>query len=672
MRVLALVVAVMSNGAVAVLLRTEQSSRSPVKKVLSMLQAMQLKVKSEGQEHSGVFDKYTCFCKNSQATLQDQQRQAEGALPQLRSRVREMGAMWASLDSEIQQHKQERNDGKKVIARATEIRDKESQQYLQDEQSQREIIQSLRQAVQSLTAGQQGVFLQTKSAETLRSLSLSADMTTSDRDMLSSFLSQGDSLVPSNTNALLGMLKQMQEETSKDFGEMQKMEMQRIAEHRSLMDANSKQLSAAMQAIEEKMNRLMELKIELTKVKADLKITEENAKQTASFSTNLAASCEEKKLEWQSFEVARVQEMEALAKLVTFLDSGEVREVMRNATKSPALVQTAAEEIPAPAPSLSFLQLGAGAAQDAWPNSGGLDLVELAMRRKPGGIKGVVGKIDTMRDVLQQQGQSDEEHRLYCQAKLAKADAAKADKTHDIDDATSIMATLVNELGTVGTEIQNSQEQLNALDQQVQQTTSDRKQEHLLVVHGRTANTAAADVLDMAQKRLAKFYASSLYQSSAVSTHVAGKSSATKTASAEHVKSHNKKGSPSEMFMLFKGVQDIITNKISLIAKSDVSGQERYESFVRHSNAQKDLTLKNLGSKQEAKAELEVALQKSREGIRSKNEVLSAIEDEIRGLHADCDFLLKNFELRRDARQTEQQSLARAKGTLEATAEDGE
>lgn len=671
MLVLALVVAMMSNGAVAVLLRTEQSSRSPVKKVLSMLQAMQLKVKSEGQEHSAVFDKYTCFCKKSQATLQDQQRQAEGALPQLRSRVREMGAMWASLDSEIEQHKQERNDGKKVIARATEIRDKESQQYLQDEQSQREIIQSLRQAVQSVAAGQQGVFLQTKSSETLRRLSLSADMTTSDRDMLSSFLSQGDSLVPSNNNALLGMLKQMQEETSKDFEEMQKMEMQRIAEHRSLMDANSKQLSAAMQAIEEKMNRLMELKVELTKVKADLKMTVENAKQTASFSTDLAASCEEKKLEWQSFEVARVQEMEALAKLVTFLDSGEVREVMRNATKSVALVQTA-EEIPAPAPTLSFLQLGADAAQDAWPNGRGLDLIELAMRRKPGGIKGVVGKIDTMRDVLQQQGQSDEEHQLYCQAKLAKANAAKADKTHDIDDATAIMATLVNELGTVGTEIQNSQEQLTALDQQVQQTTSDRKQEHLLVVHGRTANTAAADVLDMAQKRLAKFYASSLYQSSAVSTHVAGKSSATKTASAEHVKSHNKKGSPSEMFMLFKGVQDIIKNKISLIAKSDVSGQERYESFVRHSNAQKDLTLKNLGSKQEAKAELEVALQKSREGLRSKNEVLSAIEDEIRGLHADCDFLLKNFDLRRDARQTEQQSLARAKGTLEATAEDGE
>lgn len=665
----ALAFALMLNGATAVSIRS-QASKSPVKKVLSLLQNMQLKVKAEGLEHSAVFDKYACFCKKSQTTLQDQQRQVEEALPQLRSRVREMGATRASLDSEIQQHNQMRDDGKKVIARAAEIRDKESQQYFQDEQSQKEIIQSLRQAIQSLAAGQQGVFLQTKSAETLRRLSLSADMTTSDRDMLSSFLSQGDSLAPSNTNGLLAMLKQIEEETSTDYEHMKKQEMQRIAEHRSLMDANSKQLSAAMQAIEEKMNRLMELKVEFVKVKADLKIAEESAKETASFSADLATSCQDKKQEWQTFEATRVEEMEALAKLVTFLDSGEIRNVIQSAKNSSALVQTANETM-SPASTLSFLQLADGAAQDAWPRGEGLDLIELAMRQKPGAIKGVVGKIDTMRDVLQKQGQSDEEHRLYCEAKLSKASAAKEDKNRDIDDATSIMATLVNELGTVGTEIQALQEQLTALDQQVQQTTSDRKEEHMLVVHGRTDNAAAADVLDLAQKHLAKSHASSLYQASKATAHVAGKSSGTKKDSADQANSHNEKG-PSEMFKLFQAAQDIIKQKLSLLAKSDKSGQARYESFVRHSNAKKDLTLKNLGSKQEAKAELEVALEKSKEGIRSKREVLSAIEDEIRGLHADCDFLLKNFELRRDARKTEQESLARAKGTLQATVEDGD
>jgi len=49
----------------------EQSSvnANPIRKVVTMLQNMQKKVSTEGEKEKALFDKFMCYCKNSDSTL---------------------------------------------------------------------------------------------------------------------------------------------------------------------------------------------------------------------------------------------------------------------------------------------------------------------------------------------------------------------------------------------------------------------------------------------------------------------------------------------------------------------------------------------------------------------------------------------------------------------------
>merc|ERR1719446_1994497 len=48
-----------------------EQSLNPIRKVVSLLQAMQKKVTEEGEKETDLYNKYMCYCKNSGKTLGD-------------------------------------------------------------------------------------------------------------------------------------------------------------------------------------------------------------------------------------------------------------------------------------------------------------------------------------------------------------------------------------------------------------------------------------------------------------------------------------------------------------------------------------------------------------------------------------------------------------------------
>ncbi|CAJ1361731.1 unnamed protein product [Effrenium voratum] len=302
---------------------------NPVKKVIEMLETMQRKVKSEAAEKEKAFNKYICYCKSTTTTLNSQLAQAEQALPQLQSRVQEVAALQGSLESELAQHKKDGVEAQKAIASASELRQKEAQAFLKDSESQKESVDSVAAAIRALEQGQAESFLQTGSAAVLRRLSLSADMTTRDRDLLSSFLAT-DSSQPSGSQ-ILGMLKQMKEEMSSSLNEMMGAEQQRIVEHQSLMEAKQKQQQVAMKAMEEKMLRLGELKVETQVLKGDLKDQTEGQKENQQFASDLDKTCSDKQQAWSRYQASEAEELRALSETVQLLSKDEVREKVQAA-----------------------------------------------------------------------------------------------------------------------------------------------------------------------------------------------------------------------------------------------------------------------------------------------------------------------------------------------------
>jgi len=634
-----------------------------------MLESLEKKVRSEGDEKKKVYDKYMCYCKDTSESLNLQLAEAAKSLPQLRSQAQEVSALQISLESEIGQHKKDRDEAKSAISSAAEIRKKEADAFLKDSQSQQESVDSLTAAIQALQQNRAASFLQTTGAVVLRRLSLSADMTTRNRDLLASFLSSG---VPSDQ--VLGMLKQMKEDMGSDLEDMKSTEKKRLAEHASLMEAKRKQQEVAMKAMEEKMLRLGELKVEQQVLQDDLKDQTEAQKENSEFATALKKTCEEKEKAWSQYQASQAEELQALTETVDFLSKDQVRDTIRDATSTALLSTRARTSVdglsPVPA-ALSFMQVSESQAIG--------DSLEQALRGQGGrGMGDVLRHIDDLHDVLDQEQASDEDRQKYCETKLRQATAAKSNKQREAEDAKSIIATYQNELDTVVGQIGSLKARMEDLDKQVAKTTSARQAERTAFEKSRDTNHAALELLAVAEKRLERFYATSLVQASEKALgQVASAQDTSSSLAASRSRSppptadlsyQTQGGGATRVLQLFNTIKADVQKQNAMLESEDAIGQLEYENLVKNSNEKKMADNRSLGSKEAAKAELEADLQRSRQGLRSLNEVLTALDEEIRMLHKQCDFLLKNFDLREDARRAEKRSLTRAKAVLEAAA----
>lgn len=629
------------------------SHRNPIAKITGMLESLEKKVRREGDEKQKVYDKYMCYCKETSASLNLQLAEVAKSLPQLRSQTQEVSALQMSLESEIAQHKKDRDEAKSAIGSAAEIRKKEADTFLKDSQSQQEAVNSLTSAIGALEQNRAASFLQTTGASVLQRLSLSADMTSRNRDLLASFLSSGS--VPSGQ--VLGMLKQMKEDMGSDLKDMQTAEKKRLAEHLSLMEAKQKQQEVAMKAMEEKMLRLGELKVEMQVMKDDMKDQTEAQKENLEFATALNKT-EEKQQAWNEYQAAQAEELQALTETVQFLSQDQVSDTLK-AVSTSALVDTGvARTRRAEALSLSFLQTSEVEATG--------DSFELALRGQRGqGMDDVLRHIDDLHEVLDKEQASDEERQTYCETKLRRAANAKSTKQREVEDATSIIATFQNELDTVKGQIGSLQARMEELDQQVAKTTSARQAERAVFEKSRDTNNAAMELLEIAEKRLRRYYAASLVQRSKADTSSSSKVRSMSHSAPEADLSYQKQGGGAlRVLELFHVLKADVQKQTSMLVSEDSIGQSEYENLVKNSNQKKMADNRSLGSKQAAKAELEADLQRSREGLRSSNQVLTALEEEVRNLHQQCDFLLKNFDLREDARRAEKRSLTRAQAVL--------
>merc|ERR1719161_1601169 len=92
--------------------------------------------------------------------------------------------------------------------------------------------------------------------------------------------------------------------------------------------------------------------------------------------------------------------------------------------------------------------------------------------------------------------------------------------------------------------------------------------------------------------------------------------------------------------------------------------QEDYEQFMSDSADKRAADSKSIEEKEAAKAGLEVDLQNMGEEQKAKTAEAMATDEKISNLHLECDWLIKNFELRKEARAGEIEALKQAKAVL--------
>jgi len=677
---------------------------NPMRRVISMLQLMQKKVTEEGKRESEIYSEYKCYCKTGSGDLAKSISAAEAKVPQVESGLGEARALKKQLESDLAQHKADRADAKDAVAKATAMREKEAAAFAKESSDLKTNIAALGKAIVALEKGAYGSFLQSAGALRLRKLAVDVDMSSVDRDLLTSFLSQGQSAgyVPRGTQ-IIGILKQMKDTIEKSLADVNGTEEQGIKDYDALVAAKEKEIRANTMAIESKLQRHGEVGTEIVSLEADLDDTTKSLMEDRKFLADLETGCKTKEAEWDARSQMRSQELAAIAEAVKVLSDDDALELFKKTLPSPALLQTEAS-------SQQVRRQALAALRARGHRSSALELVAVALSGRAGGsFDKVVKMIDDMVALLGKEQAADDDKKAYCEAELDRSEDEKksldlkaSDLAKAIDEATSAKEAVEEEIKALEAGIKE-------LDKQVAKGTEIRKEENADYTSTMAANGAAKKLIGIAINHLAKFYTPKLYKAppkrelteseritenmgvtlpptaapggiantgvtylqgapvlAQVADHravaVAGVAPPPppETWEAYAMKTEEHGGVVALMNML---VADL-DKEIQSMTVDEKDAQTEYEAFIADSAAKRTADSKSVADKEAARADLEADIQKMSAEKKSTTMEAMAKAEFIHGLHQECDWLVANFEARKQARAGEVSSLKDAKAVL--------
>merc|ERR1719277_213127 len=111
-------------------------------------------------------------------------------------------------------------------------------------------------------------------------------------------------------------------------------------------------------------------------------------------------------------------------------------------------------------------------------------------------------------------------------------------------------------------------------------------------------------------------------------------------------------------------LRDDLAKEVQETEVNEKEAQSEYETFMADSAAKRADDTKSIANKEATKADLGADIQKmtAEKGATMKEAMATA--EYIKDLHLDCDWLITNFQARKDARAGEVESLKNAKAVL--------
>merc|ERR1719313_2837123 len=115
--------------------------------------------------------------------------------------------------------------------------------------------------------------------------------------------------------------------------------------------------------------------------------------------------------------------------------------------------------------------------------------------------------------------------------------------------------------------------------------------------------------------------------------------------------------------MIEKLIQD--AGKLKADAtKEEGEAQAAYEAFIADTNAGVEALQKEVGTKTKTLAKVEKHKLQVQGDIKDTTKELESLSKLTGDLHKDCDYIVKNFDVRQDARAKETEALQQAKQIL--------
>jgi len=697
-----------------------------VTRVINLLKDMSKTLNTEQDEDESLHDKLACWCNNNNYEKSQAIEASEAKISELTATIEELTAKDAELESSIKELEAEVAANKKTLDEATAMREKEQKEFHGGETDSIQAIENLKAALtvlakhhgsgpESTVAGgpvfksesDSWALLQSKKDtpwsdhDNVRALhSLDdfmrqtgfADATptekvstalveqphnlrtvknhspeqigwsTDETALVKRALKSASSFVQAHhlgsyypaynaqSGDIVGVLKQLKEEMEGGLSESQKREQARAAAFEELRAAKVAEIESGEKMAEQKEDDLATTKNNLAEAKEDLEHEEAALGEDQKFLKNLKETCADASTNFDTRKNARLQEMQAVSEAIEILTADEARDAMSGTYN---FVQTSASvnaDGLRRSKAAQVLRQIAKAAKDP-------QLSVLATTVELDAFTRVKKAIDDMIAMLKVQQEDEVKKSDYCKAELQENEMTTAKQTDYKASLEAKAEKLANEIATLEQDMAAAKAQIAQLQVELQRASEDRMTENLDFQKTVADQTATVEVLKVALERLAAFYnKESLIQGA----KVANRRQTPPVPQMEYKKSA---GSAGVMEMIEKLIQEA-KSMIEDSVKSESEAQAAYEQTVGDTNGSVAALQADIASKTKAKADAHKDKLQTESDIADTESELEGLAKYNSELHAECDYILKNFDARQAARGQEIEALQQAKQIL--------
>jgi len=390
----------------------------------------------------------------------------------------------------------------------------------------------------------------------------------------------------------------------------------------------------------------------------------------------LEKSCGTKTAEFEARVKTRQEELVALADTIKVLNDDDALELFKKTLPSASSFMQV--QVTSAAVRSRALEYVRGARKHKL-NRHNLDFIALALRGRKVGFEEVIGMIDEMAGTLKKEQVDDDSKKAYCAAEFDKSDDKKKSLERTIKDVKTTISDTKESIASAAEDIEALTAGIKSLDKAVAEATAQRKEENADYTNLMASDGAAKEVLNFAKNRLNKFYNPKLYKAppkrelseeDRITVNMGGTLAPTAppggiagTGISFVQVSERLQGSNGVIAMIDLLIKDL-DKELTEAETEEKDTQADYEQMMKDSAEKRSNDAKALENKDSAKADMEESLQKSKESQKAAGKELGATMQYISSLHAECDWLIQYFDVRKEARASEVDSLTKAKAVL--------
>jgi len=701
------------------------SKKNPIQRVVGMLKDMKAQLEKEADKEAEMYDQMVCWCETNEKAKVKAIADAEAKDKDLQAEIESRSARFGSVSTEIEAMKQQIQEDTSALKQATAIREKEASVFRGEEKDLVQAMTNLKNAINVLKKHQSALIqvdapevsaihsvlrdasdkyemlmaskpqskgtalLQTgeglghtlmkeigEPAESLPLEFAQRVLERSARQVVSNgFLQQpagaGESRA-SASNGIFGIMTTMAEEFEKSLSTSQKDEIKAKEDYEALAAAKEDSISIGKEKLDAMQAEDAGNAKALSDAKEDLELTRKTRTADVKFLRNLRGTCQNLDKEWELRSKTRSEEILAVSEALSIITEDDNREMLNKAQgflQIATATEEGAEMRMRRANAASSLRSSANSpafdADDllaAWNNRRHVSSVAgpraalstLAITVALDGFEKVKVAMDKMTADLKAEQEEEVKLKAYCTKEFNQNEKEVFQATDQKEDLEAKMEELAALIEKLTEDIAGAKKQIADTETGILKASQTRETENAEFQVTVADQRATQAILTKALDRLKAFYkkakGGALVQ-------------AAQEPPVKFGKMKSNAGASPVMGMIAQIVEDSKKTEADAIS-TEREAQSDYETFVKDSNdliaALTESVMEKTKSISSSKAESEDA----KADHTATTGELEMLAEHKATLHGECDFTLKNFDIRQKARLQEMEAIGKAKAIL--------